>query len=204
MSLTTLNEPLFCPAQHNGWLGIWTVDTEANYPPGSAALVVLSERLPAISHHDTQMTVPYCGRLSYHGSRASTMAALVDGTYNTVRTAFGQYHYFKRGLTYPESISKMSTPRAHQSTAVPWPLPWMTSGAKYSGVPHRVQVLFRYREEESVKVQPSFAMSVLCTELQQNRVLALVWLNDQITCHHIANIWSWASALVHSFQPCNV
>lgn len=43
--------------------------------------------------------------------------------------------------TYPASISKMRTPRAHQSTAWPWPLLWITSGARYSGVPHKVHVL---------------------------------------------------------------
>lgn len=47
--------------------------------------------------------------------------------------------------TYPASISKTRMPRAHQSTARPWPLLWMTSGAKYSGVPHSVQVLRRVR-----------------------------------------------------------
>jgi hypothetical protein len=34
----------------------------------------------------------------------------------------------------------MRTPRAHQSTDLPWPLDWMISGARYSGVPQRVQV----------------------------------------------------------------
>ena len=48
--------------------------------------------------------------------------------------------------TYPASISKMRMPRAHQSTARPWPLLWMTSGARYSGVPHRVQVLIRQKQ----------------------------------------------------------
>ncbi len=32
-------------------------------------------------------------------------------------------------------------PSAHQSTALLWPLDWMISGARYSGVPHKVQVL---------------------------------------------------------------
>lgn len=44
-------------------------------------------------------------------------------------------------LTHPDSISNMRMPSAHQSTALPWPLLWMTSGARYSGVPHRVHVL---------------------------------------------------------------
>ena len=35
----------------------------------------------------------------------------------------------------------MSTPSAHQSTALPCPLLRMISGARYSGVPHSVHVL---------------------------------------------------------------
>jgi len=41
--------------------------------------------------------------------------------------------------------SVRAVPRAHQSTALPWPSPWMISGAKYSGVPQIVQVLTRRR-----------------------------------------------------------
>ena len=43
--------------------------------------------------------------------------------------------------TYPTSISNMRMPSAHQSTALLWPLFWIISGARYSGVPHRVHVL---------------------------------------------------------------
>lgn len=43
--------------------------------------------------------------------------------------------------THPECISNIRMPSAHQSTALPWPLLWMTSGARYSGVPQRVHVL---------------------------------------------------------------
>ncbi|CAN1216617.1 hypothetical protein LINPERPRIM_LOCUS687 [Linum perenne] len=35
----------------------------------------------------------------------------------------------------PYSISYRNTPRVHQSTALPWPCPEITSGAKYSCVP---------------------------------------------------------------------
>lgn len=48
-------------------------------------------------------------------------------------------------LTYPTNISKMSIPSAHQSTALLCPLLIMTSGARYSGVPHSVHVLRRQR-----------------------------------------------------------
>jgi len=34
----------------------------------------------------------------------------------------------------------MRMPKAHQSTAVPWPVFLITSGARYSGVPQRVYV----------------------------------------------------------------
>lgn len=57
--------------------------------------------------------------------------------------------------TYPASISKTRMPRAHQSTARPWPLLWITSGARYSGVPHRVQVLIRRRRSEAVILNSS-------------------------------------------------
>lgn len=61
----------------------------------------------------------------------------------------GEHPLVKRARrgTYPASISKTRMPRAHQSTARPWPLLWMTSGAKYSGVPHRVHVLRRVRTQ---------------------------------------------------------
>lgn len=57
--------------------------------------------------------------------------------------------------TYPASISKTRMPRAHQSTARPWPLLWITSGARYSGVPHRVQVLITRRRSEAVILNSS-------------------------------------------------
>lgn len=41
---------------------------------------------------------------------------------------------------YPADISNSSTPYDHQSTALPYPLLSMISGAMYSGVPHSVQV----------------------------------------------------------------
>jgi len=40
----------------------------------------------------------------------------------------------------PASISKTMHPRAHKSTALLWPTPVTSSGARYSGVPHRVYV----------------------------------------------------------------
>jgi hypothetical protein len=43
----------------------------------------------------------------------------------------------------------MRTPRAHQSTALPWPLFRMISGARYSGVPHSVHVLQKVRGRDS-------------------------------------------------------
>lgn len=36
--------------------------------------------------------------------------------------------------------SQINSPNAHQSTALLWPLDWIISGAKYSGVPHSVHV----------------------------------------------------------------
>lgn len=53
--------------------------------------------------------------------------------------------------TYPASISKIRMPRAHQSTARPCPLLWMTSGARYSGVPQSVQVLDNGKGERERK-----------------------------------------------------
>ena len=52
----------------------------------------------------------------------------------------------RRLATHPTSISKMSTPRAHQSTAFPWPRPWIISGARYSGVPQSVYVNLRRQQ----------------------------------------------------------
>lgn len=58
------------------------------------------------------------------------------------RAADEAYKKFKV-YTYPASISKMRMPKAHQSTALEWPLLVIISGARYSGVPHKVQVLKR-------------------------------------------------------------
>mmetsp|Transcript_2601 Transcript_2601/g.9098 ORF Transcript_2601/g.9098 Transcript_2601/m.9098 type:complete len:206 (+) Transcript_2601:1553-2170(+) len=44
---------------------------------------------------------------------------------------------------YPANISNTKTPSAHQSTSHPCPLPSTVSGARYSGVPHRVYVRCR-------------------------------------------------------------
>ena len=43
---------------------------------------------------------------------------------------------------YPANISNIRTPKAHQSIDFPYPVfaPWINSGAKYSGVPHKVCV----------------------------------------------------------------
>src|SRR2546421_1056863 len=41
----------------------------------------------------------------------------------------------------PNSISYIRIPRVHQSTALVWPLPLMTSGAMYSSVPTNELVL---------------------------------------------------------------
>jgi hypothetical protein len=44
---------------------------------------------------------------------------------------------------YPANISNIRTPSAHQSILLPYPVfaPYISSGAKYSGVPHKVYVL---------------------------------------------------------------
>ena len=56
-------------------------------------------------------------------------------------------------MTNPAIISKMSTPTAHQSTAESWPIPVITSGAKYSGVPHNVHVLKERVENGKLRVE---------------------------------------------------
>eukprot|EP00966_Prymnesium_polylepis_P136929 3163978-Prymnesium_polylepis.1 len=38
-------------------------------------------------------------------------------------------------------VGRAAVAALHQSTPLPWPLDWMTSGARYSGVPHSVHVL---------------------------------------------------------------
>ena len=42
---------------------------------------------------------------------------------------------------YPLSISYIITPKDHQSTSIPYSFSNKTSGARYSGVPHKVLVL---------------------------------------------------------------
>lgn len=54
--------------------------------------------------------------------------------------------------TYPDNISNIRIPRAHQSTALPWPLLWMTSGARYSGVPQSVHVLGEEKKTKQNKI----------------------------------------------------
>ena len=44
-------------------------------------------------------------------------------------------------FSYPVNISNIKIPSAQKSTAFPWPVPRIISGARYSGVPQRVQVL---------------------------------------------------------------
>jgi hypothetical protein len=52
--------------------------------------------------------------------------------------------WFQKG-GYPVRNSYIKIPNAHQSTAVVWPLDWMTSGARYSGVPQSVYLLPPFR-----------------------------------------------------------
>ena len=56
----------------------------------------------------------------------------------------------------------MSTPSAHQSTALLYPLLRMISGARYSGVPHSVHVLpfTRFAKPKSVICKVEFIVNV--------------------------------------------
>jgi len=54
-------------------------------------------------------------------------------------------------ITYPDNISNIRIPKAHQSTALPWPLLCITSGARYSGVPQSVHVLGGKEEKKPTK-----------------------------------------------------
>lgn len=86
---------------------------------------------------------------------------------------------FVGGVTHPDSISNIRMPSAHQSTALPWPLLWMTSGARYSGVPQRVHVLWGMTEAESMKFGRCHNIWLMKIKLQ-------VWSPcRKLTCGHI-------------------
>jgi len=84
-----------------------------------------------------------------------------------LKSTLNQSFFFLKIQTifYPESISKMSIPSAHQSTDLPYPSfdPLMISGARYSGVPHSVKVLslssFFANPKSAILIFPSLSMS---------------------------------------------
>ena len=45
------------------------------------------------------------------------------------------------------TISYRSTPRVHQSTHLVYPCPERSSGARYSGVPQKAELVYRPRDE---------------------------------------------------------
>ena len=63
-------------------------------------------------------------------------------------------------------------PRAHQSTALLWPLDWMISGARYSGVPHKVQVLQVEERKKKKKGKGIFMVNVERPVYNWKRALA--------------------------------
>ena len=68
---------------------------------------------------------------------------LLKRWYSMAKHTLESYGRSSRHYPYPTSISYISIPNAHQSTALLCPLLWIISGARYSGVPHKVHVLKR-------------------------------------------------------------
>lgn len=80
---------------------------------------------------------------------------------------------------YPANISNIKIPSAHQSTAFPCPLLCMISGARYSGVPHSVQVL-TLRVREYATIFCSIILTDPQSALQIQNLLIVCGLGDQL------------------------